>query len=143
VANKRITQRGKQYLLDLATGNTAQPLDVDYRLFKTNITPTQDDTDGTYAGTEADFTGYALVRVTGWGASSFAAELALSVASPVLYTVGSPVVTGNNVYGYYACLHGTDHVVWAMRFDGAPLAMSVAGVSIEIVPALTQGSQFS
>lgn len=143
MANKRITDKGRQYLLDIATGNISGPIDVDYRLYQSNITPTENDTDATYAGSDATFTGYAPVNVVGWTPSAAVGVARQSLADAVIFTVGPAPAITNNIYGYYAVIHGTDEVVWALRFDAPPLAMATAGFSIGITPKLTVKSEFA
>jgi hypothetical protein len=141
--NKRITAKGRQYLLDILTGNHSAPMDVDYHLFKSDITPTQDDTNSTYSGAEANFTGYASVHVAGWGASYAVGEHYESDATQISFAVGaSPSVT-NNIYGYYATPHSGTDVLWAARFDGAPYAMDAAGKTILVDPSLSDLSEFA
>ena len=116
-------------------------VDPQYHLFQNNTTPMSSDTLGSY--TEADFTGYASVNAVGWSAPVTSSGHEKTLATSVLFQVGSSPTVGNNIYGYYV----TDNnrggaLVWAERFTGAPLSMTVAGDAIVVTPEFQESSEF-
>lgn len=104
------------------------------RLFKSNTTPAETDTFATY--TEADFTGYASVTLTGssWtvtgGAPTSATYAQQSFTS-------SADQAAQNVYGYMVNQTTSTVLMWAERFSNGPYAIANNNDQIQITPAIT------
>lgn len=104
------------------------------RLFKSNTTPAETDTAATY--TEADFTGYAAVTLT--GSSWTVSEGAPTEASYAQQTFSSTAnQASQNVYGYYLTQVTSGLLVYAERFSDGPYAIANNGDQIKITPKIT------
>lgn len=92
--------------------------------------------------TEATFSNYSAQSLAGLSVSSSldASGRAVATFNPVSFTKSG--ATGNNIYGYYVC-DPSGFVLWAERFDSAPISMAVDGAFIQIVPKFTTASQYS
>jgi hypothetical protein len=122
---QELLRRGLNYS---ATGN------VVLRLFKSNTTPAETDTVATY--TEADFTGYASVTLT--GASWTVTNADPASASYAKQTFTSSAGSQNqNVYGYYATNAAGTVLLWAERFSDGPYNIANNGDKIEVTPVVT------
>jgi hypothetical protein len=107
-------------------------------LYQNNHTPAEADTAAAY--TEANFTGYASVSLTSWGAPVLTAPDQISTSAAVPFTVGT-VGTGNQIYGYYVTdLAG--NLLWAERDPNAPIAMNTTGAQYTVIPRFSQRSLF-
>lgn len=88
-----------------------------------------------FTAVAADFTGYTASAAVVWAAAFYQED-----GTPVLtadlktFTVGSPVVTTNTVYGYYLTDSAGTTLLWARQFD-APVVMGIAGQSLEVIPS--------
>jgi len=118
-----------QYLV-----NKASPQNLVLRLFKSNTTPAEGDTAGTY--TEADFTGYAALTLAGasWtvtpGAPSQAAYAQQTFTS-------SAEQASQSIYGYYLTRLTGGELVYAERFTDGPYAIAHLGDAIKVTPQIT------
>lgn len=118
-----------QYLV-----NKASPQNLVLRLFKSNTTPAEGDTAGTY--TEADFTGYAALTLAGasWtvtpGAPSQAAYAQQTFTS-------SAEQASQSIYGYYLTRLTGGELVYAERFTDGPYAITHLGDAIKVTPQIT------
>lgn len=128
-----LVNAGEVRLLENFVNKTA-PENKSLRLFKSNTTPAETDTAGTY--TEATFTGYAAVTLTGasWtvnsgapGTASYAAQTFTSSANQ----------TAENVYGYYVLEATAGTLDWAERFTGAPYVIQNLNDAIAVTPQFT------
>lgn len=103
------------------------------KLFKSNTTPGDSDTEATY--TEADFTGYSSITLTGanWtvtgGAPSEAAYAQQTFTS-------SATQTTQNIYGYYLVQVTSGKLVWAERFSDGPYPITNNGDIIKVTPKI-------
>lgn len=76
--------------------------DLTLKLFKSNTTPAETDTAGTY--TEADFTGYSAETLTSsqsgstWEVPTTSGSTRSDYQTPLVWTCGA---TGNTIYGYF------------------------------------------
>lgn len=118
-----------QYLVNKAT-----PQDLKLVLFKSNITPAETDVIGTY--TEADFTGYSLVTLTGasWTVSGTAPTSIGYAQQTFTSSAGSQ---NQNVYGYLLKRAAGGELVLAERFSDGPYNIVNNGDLIKITPAIT------
>jgi hypothetical protein len=119
---------GELIALKALVNHTAQSTNLTLGLFKSNTTPGESDTLATY--TEADFTGYSAVTLTGasWNVAS----------NPITYakqTFTSSAGSQNQaVYGYFVKA-GTD-LIFAERFTDGPYTIVNNGDKIEVTPSL-------
>jgi hypothetical protein len=118
-----------QYLV-----NKDAPEDLVLRLFKSDTTPAETDTAGTY--TEADFTGYSNVTLT--GASWTVTPGAPTSASYAQQTFTSSAGSQNQpVYGYYLTRATSLDLVYAERFSDGPYTIVNNGDAIKVTPTIT------
>jgi hypothetical protein len=104
------------------------------RLFQNNITPAETDTAATY--TEATFTGYSSVTLT--GASWSVVEGAPSSASYAQQSFTSSAGSQNqSIYGYYVTRTTSGRIAWAERFTDGPYVIVNNGDKIQITPSLS------
>lgn len=125
-----LPNQGEGIALEALVNKTA-PQNLVLRLYKSNTTPGETDTEATY--TEADFTGYSAVTLTGssWttgtGTVSYAQQTFTSSA-------GSQ---NQNVYGYYLTQVTSGKLVWAERFSDGPYNIVNNGDEIKVTPTIS------
>lgn len=119
---------GELIALKALVNHTAQATNLTLKLFKSNTTPAEADTAATY--TEADFTGYSSVTLTG---SSW-----VVTGNPITYAKQTFTSTAGSqnqpVYGYYI-VAGTD-LIYSERFTDGPYTIVNNGDKIEVTPSL-------
>lgn len=118
-----------RWLNKSATGN------VVLKLFKSNTTPGETDTVATY--TEADFTGYSAITLTGANWTITNADPASASYAKQTFT-SSAGSQNQNVYGYYVTNAGGTVLMWAERFTDGPYNIANNGDKIEVTPVFTQ-----
>jgi hypothetical protein len=113
--------------------NKVAPQNQTLKLYSNNITPAETDTAGTY--TEAAFTGYAAIGLTGadWTVTSGAPTSAATAAKTFTQTA----VASSNVYGYFIVQAVSGIIMVAERFSAAPFALANNGDSITVTPTIT------
>lgn len=118
-----------QYLVNKAT-----PQDLKLCLFKSNTTPAETDTVGTY--TEADFTGYAEASLAGanWTISGTAPTSAGYAQQSFTSSAGSQ---SQNVYGYFYKRSTGGELIIAERFSDGPYQIVNNGDVIKVTPTIT------
>jgi hypothetical protein len=97
---------------------------VSLHLFKTNVTPTPESTIATF--TEADFTGYSSVAMTGYNPAYWqtqGAAIAFAIP-PAIFQPASPFTITNTIYGYYVVLTGTPDVLIGAELLSSPVPMA-------------------
>lgn len=114
--------------------NKAAATDPILRLFKSNTTPAETDTFATY--TEADFTGYASVTLTGssWSISGTAPTQAAYAQQTFTSSAGSQ---NQSVYGYLINYTTSTTLGWAERFSDGPYVIVNNGDNIKVTPIIT------
>ncbi len=126
-----VPNQGEQLLLDAFTGKTAGQ-NLVLRLFTSNTTPAETDTEATY--TQATGNGYAAITLT-------AANWTTTPGAPTntAYAEQTFTFTGalGNVYGYYFTQVTSGKLVWAERFTSAPFNIANNGDQIKITPQIT------
>lgn len=126
-----VMNQGEQILLDAFTGKTAGQ-NLVLRLFTSNTTPAETDTEATY--TEATGNGYAAITLT-------AANWTTTPGAPTntAYAEQTFTFTGalGNVYGYYFTQVTSGKAVLAERFTAAPFNIANNGDQIKITPQIT------
>jgi hypothetical protein len=114
--------------------NKSVPEDLVLKLFKNNITPAETDTAATY--TEADFTGYGSIVLT--GANWTVTEGAPSDASYAQQTLTSSAnQTTQQIYGYFLVRSSSGRIAWVERFADGPYPVSNLNDKIQITPKIT------
>lgn len=104
------------------------------KLYSSNTTPAETDTDATY--TEATFAGYAAITLTGssWTVTG-GAPTSASYAQQT-FTRSSTGATENQ-YGYFVVQATAGVLMWAERFSDGPYAVTNNGDNVKITPAIT------
>lgn len=104
------------------------------RLYTNNITPAETDTAVTY--TEATFTGYSSVTLT--GSSWSVVEGAPSEGSYAQQTFTSTAGSQNqSCYGYFVTRTTSGRIGWAERFSDGPYTIVNNGDNIKVTPKIT------
>jgi len=125
-----LPNQGEGIALEALINKTA-PQNLVLRLYKSNTTPGETDTEATY--TEADFTGYSALTLTGgsWttgtGTVSYAQQTFTSSA-------GSQ---NQDVYGYYLTQVTSGKLVWVERFSDGPYNIVNNGDEIKVTPTIS------
>jgi hypothetical protein len=101
------------------------------KLFKSNTTPAETDTAGTY--TEADFTGYSSITLTG-ASWTITADTASYAQQTFTSSAGSQ---NQDVYGYFLVRATGGELMFAERFSDGPYNVNNIGDNIKITPNLT------
>lgn len=107
--------------------------DEDYtlKLYKTDVTPAESDTAGSY--TVADFTNYVNKTLTraGWAGASTAGGTTSSSYAQQSWTCGA---SGNTIYGYYVIGATSTVLLWAEKFATARVLAS--GDTLNLTPKM-------
>lgn len=128
-----VPNQGEQIALEALLNKTA-PQNLVLRLFKSNTTPGETDTEATY--TEADFTGYATITLS--GASWTVTPGAPTSASYAQQTFTSSAnQSTQNVYGYYLTQLASGKLVYAERFSDGPYPITNNGDKVNVTPTIT------
>jgi len=133
VATLILPNAGEVKLLENFVNKTA-PQDLELRLYQNNITPAETDTAATY--TQATFTGYAAVTLTGatWSVASGAPSEA---SYPIQSFLSSADQAMQQLFGYYV-VGGADGVLrWAERFTDGPYPVSNLADEVRVTPKFT------
>lgn len=121
---------GENKILEHIVNKTA-PENLVLRLYKNNITPSDTDTAATY--TEATFTGYAAITLTG---ASWNAAAAGSITYGSQQTFTCSAVAVDDIYGYYITEITSGVLIWSERDGAAPFAIRVSGDAVKITPTI-------
>lgn len=123
--------QGENLVLEMLVNKTAAQ-NLVLKLYKSNTTPGESDTEATY--TEATFTGYSSVTLTGasWGAASGG-----SIAYAQQTFTSSANQTTENIYGYFIIQTTSGKLVYSERFSDGPYAITNNGDNIKITPTIT------
>ena len=113
--------------------NKVAAQDQQLRLFKSNTTPAETDTEASY--TVADFPGYAHIALVGadWTVTPGAPTSAATAAK----TFTQNAVNAQNIYGYWVRQSVSGKIMVAERFSGAPFALANNGDTITVTPTIT------
>lgn len=122
---------GENLVLDMIVNKTAAQ-NLILKLFKSNTTPAESDTAATY--TEADFSGYAAITLTGasWNAASSGSN---SYAQQTFTCNGGGV--SNSIYGYYVVQASSGILLYSERDASAPFTLTNNGDNIKLTPAIS------
>ena len=121
--------QAEQIMLEhMVNKTTLTAQNVILRLFKSNTTPAETDTEGTY--TEADFTGYAAITLT--GASWTYSHPTISYAEQTF--TSSANGQSQTIYGYYLTWATSGKLLIAERFAGTAPVIQNNGDTIKATP---------
>jgi hypothetical protein len=128
----RIPNVGEGKMLEHVLNKTA-PENLVLRLFQNDVTPADTDVAGTY--TEATFTGYSAITLTGsgWTVTTGAPSEAVYAQQSFTSTAGSQNQT---VYGYYVTQATSGVLMWSERF-GTSYTIQNNGDTIKVTPKFT------
>lgn len=123
--------QGENIALEAIVNKTA-PQNLVLRLYKSNTTPGESDTEATY--TEAAFTGYSAITLTGtsWGAASGG-----SIAYAQQSFTSSADQTAESIYGYYITQSTSGKLVYSELFTDGPYSVANNGDVIKVTPTIT------
>lgn len=121
---------GENLALEMITNKTA-PQNLVLKLYKNNITPSDTDTAATY--TEADFTGYSAITLTGasWGAASGGT---IAYAQQTFTCSGA---SSNSIYGYFVIQTTSTVLLYSERDASAPFTVAVSGDAVKVTPTIS------
>lgn len=122
---------GENLALEMIVNKTA-PQNLVLRLYQNNITPSDSDTAGTY--TEATFTGYAGITLTG---ATWNAAAAGTIAYSAQQTFTCSGASSNNIYGYYVTQSASGVLLYSERDASAPFAITNSGDAVKITPTIS------
>jgi len=122
---------GENIALEMLVNKTA-PQNLVLRLYQNNITPSDTDTTATY--TEANFTGYAAITLTGatWNAASGGT---ITYSAQQTFTCSG--ASSNSIYGYYVTQTTSTILAWSERDALAPFAIANIGDAVKITPSIS------
>ena len=125
--------QGETIALEALLNKTAGQ-NVKLKLFRSNTTPAEGHTEADY--TEANFTGYAEVTLT--GASWTVTAGAPGIAAYAQQTFSSTANQATQyIYGYYYVQVTSGKAIAAERFSDGPYAVTNNGDNIKITPQIT------
>lgn len=112
--------------------------DVVFHLYKNNVTPVKGSVLADFD--EVDTFGYTSITVVAadWTTSGVAGDQGTLLAAPIAFTAAGGAWT---VYGYYVTDLAGAEVLWAARFDSAPITVA-SGASQLVIPIVGDFSQF-
>lgn len=122
---------GAQLILEVALNKTAQA-NATLKLFQNDYTPVETSTNAAF--TEATFTGYSAITLTGASWSVTNADPAVASYAQQTFT-SSAGSQSQPIYGYYIVV-GTV-VVFAERFSDGPYTIVNNGDQIKVTPQIT------
>ena len=108
--------------------------DIELRLFTNDVTPSETDTVATF--TEASFSGYSSITLTGANWTITAGNPSTAGYAEQQFTCSADI-TAINVYGYYMTRASGTKIVLAERFTGGPYTITNNGDWIKITPQIT------
>ena len=122
---------GENIALEALVNKTAAQ-NLVLKLFSSNTTPAESDTAVTY--TEATFSGYAAITLTGasWGAASGGS---IAYAQQTFTHNGGGV--SNSIYGYFVIQTTSGTLVYSERDGAAPFTLANNGDNVKLTPTIT------
>lgn len=121
---------GAKWVADLVQAGLAAS---ELRLFKDTLTPTPSTPLADFDTNEADYTGYTTggETITAWLDPVLSPQGGYQISSPLVqFVVGTPVVAGNAIGGWYLVDSGGDLIAYGTF--GSPQPMEEADQGIEI-----------
>lgn len=129
-----LVNQGETIMLEALTNKTA-PQTLVLKLFKSDTTPAEADTEASY--TEADFTGYSSISLTpaSWTTTPGAPS---QVTYPQQTFASTADQTLQNIYGYMLVQTTSGKLVAAERFASAPFPVQNLDDKVLVTPKITQ-----
>lgn len=121
-------------IIDVLSALVNRPPGYTLRLFTNNYTPVTTSVVGNF--TEATFTSYAAVALSGWTAAAVTAHVASTTANPITFTASGAY---QSIYGWYVTDGAGDYVCGG-RDAAAPVVMSATVNSYQVTLSLTTQS---
>jgi hypothetical protein len=112
--------------------NKTAPQNLVLRLYQNNVTPSETDTVGAY--TEATFTGYGPITLTG---ATWVTTAGVNVAYPEQTFTSTTSQATQNIYGYYLTQVSSGLLVYAERFSDAPNPVTNNNDQILVTPTIS------
>lgn len=128
-----VPNTGEVIALSLLVNKITTPEDLKYKLFATNITPAETDTDGTY--TAAAGGGYADKTLTGASWTVTGGAPSSAAYAQQTWTFTGALTTNPTIYGYYAVRATTGDLVLVETF--ASFTPAANGDQILLTPNIT------
>lgn len=129
-----IVNNGEKVALDYLVGKVTTVRNLILRLYKTNVTPSETTVVGDL--TEADFTGYAAITLTGASWTTSGGDPATGSYAEQTFS-SSADQTPQSVYGYYLTRATDGDLVAAEKFSNGPYVISNNGDTIKLTPTIT------
>ena len=126
-----VPNQGEAIALKALLNHTA-PQNLDLRLYSSNTTPGDTDTEATY--TEVSGFGYAAIQLTASGWVVTAGDPTSAAYPEQTFTFTG---AAGNVYGYYITQRTSGYLVWAERFADGPYNVANNGDTAKITPVIT------
>lgn len=125
---------GEMKILEHLVNKTA-PENLILRLFQNNVTLADTVTSASF--TEATFTGYSAITLTGasWGAASSGNPSTIAYAQQTF--TSSAGSQSQTIYGYYLQQTTSGKVLFAEKFTGTPPVIQNNGDTIKVTPTIT------
>lgn len=125
---------GESYSLQAFVAKNAATVPI-LKLYKSNTTPAETDTDATY--TAADFTGYSDVSMSVGANWTVSGGHPSQIAYPQQTFTSSANQATQNIYGYYVLATTSSTLLWAERFSDGPYPITNNGDNIKVTPQIT------
>src|SRR5262245_11994216 len=131
----KVPNQGEVIALELFVGKGTL-LNLVLRLYKSNTTPADTDTEANY--TEATFTGYGAQTMTpaNW-VSTGGNPSNVTYNSQITFTSSANQTPSEAVYGYYFTQVTSGKLVWSERFSDGPYPITNLNDAIKITPTIT------
>lgn len=129
-----VVNNGEKVALDYLVGKTTTVRNLILRLFKSNTTPGESSVVGDL--TEADFTGYSAITLTGASWSTSAGDPATGSYAEQTFT-SSADQSAQSIYGYYLTRATDGDLIAAERFSNGPYVIANNGDTIKLTPTIT------
>jgi hypothetical protein len=131
-----VPNQGEAIVLSLLVNKTSTytQQDLKLKLFSSNTTPAESDTEGSF--TEATFTGYSAITLTGanWTVTEGAPSSATYAQQTFTSTAGSQ---NQSIYGYYLVQATSGKLVYSERFSDGPYVIVNNGDAIKVTVSIT------
>lgn len=121
---------GENLVLEMIVNKTAAQ-NLVLKLYSSNTTPAESDTAVTY--TEATFTGYSAITLTGasWGAASGGS---IAYAQQTFTCSGA---SSEDIYGYFVIQTTSSTLLYSERGTGVPFSITTVGDNVKVTPTIT------
>lgn len=130
-----VPDTGEIYMLQNIVGKNATANTLYLKLYQNAVTPGEANTVADY--TEANFTGYANIALTGasWTVSS-ASGYSNATYAIQTYT-SSAAQSTQQIYGYYVTSGPGGQLLWAEKFTDGPYPITNNGDAIKVTPFIS------